>query len=82
MLAALVDRVQLEDDRAELWVQPARHSDEPAVEIGMRWQQGVSHVRLLLAPVEATMLAHRLIKMAAQAHNRAQVATDEQFPDF
>jgi len=78
MTATFVERVQLQDDKVEMWIQPAFGD----IEIGMRFKQGATNVSLELAPGEAIVLAHRLLKMAKQVHANVVIGTPEEFPDF
>lgn len=82
MTATFVDRIQLQDDKVELWMQPATDERMRVVEIGMRFKQGATSVSLMLAPNEAALFARRLLMMSQRAVQGIPVAADDQYPDF
>lgn len=82
MTATFVDRVQLQDDKVELWMQPATDERMRVVEIGMRFKQGATSVSLMLAPGEAALFARRMLLLSQRATQGVSVPADDQYPDF
>ena len=82
MTATFVDRIQLQDDKVELWMQPATDDRIRCVEVGMRFKQGATSVSLMLATGEAALFARRLLLLAQRATQGIPVTSDDQYPDF
>ena len=82
MLATFVDRVQLQDDCAELWMQSWSASDKPTVEIGMRWAGSELPVHRTISRDTAALLAGHLWRLSQRDRRNMTVASTEQFPDY